>query len=302
MHPVVLSWGGEFWLKLGVINPSMKKPELNALSELEAHGKPPGAGRGPMSISKQSPGTRKVWRLAVFLLALGATVGAHAGPHSSTLPGRKPDSQEPWGAFLGKAAHEVIGMQYAAEHPTHVVFLNTVDLHEIVESEKLGDPKRLSGFVRHLRPDITDARALVIFEIKPDHEEGRRQAREQAGRYLAALNEVVKPDKKFSAGTGFEGALFLEFENGGVLWQLSWHTPEPGATLYHWSQLDKKPGASWKERAAQKEKELPLAEAEQRGEMAEQALRAAYKKGEWPSGFQGQVYLPVDCPGGKTHP
>ena len=69
----------------------------------------------------------------------------------------------------------------------------------------------------------------------------------------------------------------------------------PGATLYRWSYRRKKPNASWKERAAQKEEELPREEIEQRGELAEQALRAAYDKDNWPKGFQGQVYLPVDC-------
>ncbi|ATB27076.1 hypothetical protein [Melittangium boletus] len=180
-------------------------------------------------------------------------------------------------------------------HPTSVVFLDTVNLYDIVKRSGLGDPERLSEFVRRLRPDITDTRALVLFEIKPDNVEGRRQGREQAGRYLTALNTVVEPDKKLKGGTGFEGSLFLDFESGGALWQLSWRTPEPGVTLYRWSYRSKSPNASWKQRAAQKEEELPREEVEQRGEMAEQAIRAAYERGDWPSGFQGQVYLPVDC-------
>jgi hypothetical protein len=135
----------------------------------------------------------------------------------------------------------------------------------------------------------------VLFELKPDDDESRREGREQVGRYLTALNEAVEPNKKLVGGTGFEGALFLEFENGGALWRLSWRTPEPGVTLYRWSYRRKKPGASWKERAAQKEEELPREEVELRGELAEQAIRAAYAGSERPKGFQGQVYLPVDC-------
>jgi len=115
------------------------------------------------------------------------------------------------------------------------------------------------------------------------------------GATLAALNEAARPDKKLTGGTGFEGSLFLEFENGGALWQLSWRTPEPGVTLYRWSYRRKQPDASWKERAAQKAEELPREEIEQRGELVEQAIRAAYEGGERPKGFQGQVYLPVDC-------
>ncbi|WP_245814213.1 hypothetical protein [Cystobacter ferrugineus] len=235
------------------------------------------------------------WSLAGFLLVLVAALGAQAEPPAYKLPGRKPDSKEPWSAFLGKAAHLAIGRQYSVQHPDNAVFLDTFNLSNIVELGKLGNPKRLSEFVRLLRPDITDTVALVLFEIKPDNEEGRKEGRVQAGRYLAALNEAVEPDKKLAGGTGFAGSLFLEFENGGALWQLSWRTPEPGVTLYRWNYRREKPHASWKERAAQKEEELPREEAEQRGEMAEQALRAAYERGEWPSGFHGQVYLPVDC-------
>jgi len=238
---------------------------------------------------------RSSWRLAVFLLVLGVTFCIHAEPPSSKLPGRKPDSTEPWGAFLGRAAHFAIGRQYSVQHPTNTVFLDTVNLYDIVEDGELGNPKRLSEFVKRLRPDITDTDALVLFEIKPDNEEGRKEGREQAGRYLAALNEAAEPDKKLAGGIGFEGSLFIEFENGGALWQLSWRTPEPGVTLYRWSYRREKPHASWKERAAQKEEVLPREEGEQHGEVAEQALRAAYERGKWPSGFQGQVYLPVDC-------
>ena len=239
--------------------------------------------------------TRSTLGLAGFLLVLVAALGAQAQPPSSKLPGRTPDSKEPWGAFLGRAAHVAIGLEYSVRHPTSVVFLNTVDLYRIVEKGELGDPKRLPAFVRRLRPDITDTRLLVLFELKPDNEESRREGREQAGRYLAALNEAVDPDKKLVGGTGFEGSLFLEFENGGALWQLSWRTPEPGVTLYRWSYRRKQPQTSWKERAAQKAEELPWEEIEQRGELAEQAIRAASEGGERPKGFQGQVYLPVDC-------
>ncbi|WP_375766439.1 hypothetical protein NR798_32775 [Archangium gephyra] len=239
--------------------------------------------------------TRSTLGLVGFLLVLVAALGAQAQPPSSKLPGRKPDSREPWGAFLGKAAHEVIGREYSVQHPTNVVFFDTVDLYGIVGKGKLGNPKRLPELVKRLRPDITDTVALVLFEIKPDDEESRREGRKQAGRYLAALNEVAEPDKKLTGGTGFEGTVFLEFENGGALWKLSWRTPEPGVTLYRWSYRRKKPGASWEERVAQKEEELPREEVEQRGELAGQALRAAYEGGEHPKGFQGQVYLPADC-------
>ena len=181
------------------------------------------------------------------------------------------------------------------QHPSRLVFLDPTDLFTIIRDGELGNPSRLSELVRRLRPDITDINALVLFEIKPDNEEGRKEGREQAGRYLSALNDAVKPHMKLVGGTHFEGSLFLDFENGGSLWQLSWRTPEPGVTLYRWSYRRKKPNASWKELTAQREEELPKDEIEEHGERAEQALRAAYEEGTWPSDFQGQVYRPVDC-------
>ena len=123
----------------------------------------------------------------------------------------------------------------------------------------------------------------------------RRAGRGENRRGATWRREAVEPDKKLAGGTGFEGSLFLEFENGGALWQLSWRTPEPGVTLYRWSYRRKQPQASWKERADQKAEDLPREEIEQRGELAEQAIRAAYEGGERPKGFQGQVYLPGDC-------
>ena len=218
-----------------------------------------------------------------------------AEPPSSKLPGRKPDANEPWGSFLGRAAHEVIGKQYRLQHPDHVVFLNTFKLYDIVRDGKLGDPERLSEFVRLWRPDITDTDALVLFEIKPDNEVARRQGREQAERYLVALNMAAAPHKQLSGGTGFENSLFLEFEDGGALWQLSWRTPEPGVTLYRWSYRRPRSGASFQERAAQKEEPVPREEVEKRGEEVEQVLRAAYGWGDLPERFQGRVYRPVDC-------
>ena len=122
------------------------------------------------------------------LAAGGSSPGARGdlrrASGASHLPARKPDSKEPWDAFLGKAAHLAIGRQYRVQHPTNVVFLDTVSLYNIVRRARLGDPERLAEFVRLLRPDITDTRALVLFEIKPDD---------------------------------VEGSLLLEFENGGAL-------------------------------------------------------------------------------------
>nr|WP_239578359.1 hypothetical protein [Archangium primigenium] len=173
--------------------------------------------------------------------------------------------------------------------------MDPVPLSTIVEKSKLGDPNRLPEFVGRLRPDITDTKARVLFEIKPDNAEGRAEARLQAGRYLEALNAAIEPHPPFTGGTGFDGSLFLDFEQGGALWQLSWRTPEPGVTLYRWSYRRKRPGASWKERAAQAQLELPFDEVEKRGQVVEQLLRDAFDGGSISGEFPGDVYLPVDC-------
>ena len=76
---------------------------------------------------------------------------------------------------------------------------------------------------------------------------------------------------------------------------LSWRTPAPGVTLYRWSYRRKRPGATWKERAAQKEEEFPKGEIEEHEALVEQAIRGAYERTQRPDGFHGQVYLPVDC-------
>ena len=121
------------------------------------------------------------WRLTVFLLVLGTALGAHAGPPSSTVPGPKPDSTEPWGNFLGRAAHDAIGRQYQAEHPKHTVFINSVSLRDIVKLTKLGDTQRFSEYTGGLRPDITDVDDRVLFEIKPDTEAERAEGRTRRG-------------------------------------------------------------------------------------------------------------------------
>ena len=53
--------------------------------------------------------TQWSWRWVSLLFALGLTLCAHAEPLKH--PGRKPGSSEPWGMFLGRAAHDTIGRQ-----------------------------------------------------------------------------------------------------------------------------------------------------------------------------------------------
>ena len=247
-----------------------------------------------MNMQANARTRRLMNRMGVFLILLVTALEVRAEPPSK-LPGRKPDSEEPWGAFLGRAAHEAIGKQYVVQHPGHIVFLNTISLQFIIERAELGDPERLSAFTKLLRPDITDTTDHLLFEIKPDTQTSQREGREQVANYLTALNAVAEPHRQFSGGTAYEGSLFIEFENGGALWELSWRTPEPGVTLYRWSYRRQNSQASWKERVAQKEEPLPQQEIARYGKLAEETLHAAYAKNPLPDAFEGTVYLPVPC-------
>ncbi len=245
--------------------------------------------------NKPHSGWWRSTRLVGFLLLLLATLGAQAEPPATRLPGRQSDSEEPWGAFLGRAAHTAIGNQYRAKYVNNTVFINDISLQKIVESAELGDPERLSKRARLLRPDITDTSIRVLFEIKPDTQTSLREGREQVADYLKALNEVIDPNKTFSGGTGYQSSLFIEFEDGGALWALSWRTPEPGVTLYRWSYRRQKSQASWKERVAQKEEALSQEEIARYGELVEQVLQGIYKTYKIPDAFEGTVYPPVPC-------
>jgi hypothetical protein len=59
-------------------------------------------------MNKGGTRTRSTWRLAGLLLVLVTALAAQAEP-PSTIPGRKPDSSEPWSAFLGKVAQLRLG-------------------------------------------------------------------------------------------------------------------------------------------------------------------------------------------------
>ncbi|OJH40142.1 hypothetical protein BON30_13870 [Cystobacter ferrugineus] len=59
-------------------------------------------GRNLLDMRGRGARTRSTLGLAGFLLVLVAALGAQAEPPSFTLPGRKPDSRVPWGAFVGK--------------------------------------------------------------------------------------------------------------------------------------------------------------------------------------------------------
>ncbi|HLM43216.1 MAG TPA: hypothetical protein VK458_05080, partial [Myxococcaceae bacterium] len=86
---------------------------------------------------KECRSWRSTWGLVGVVLVLVAALGAQAEPPSSKLPGRKPDSREHWGAFLGKAAHLAIGRAYLVQHPSSVVFLDPDSLSRIVEKGEL---------------------------------------------------------------------------------------------------------------------------------------------------------------------
>jgi hypothetical protein len=151
-------------------------------------------------------------------------------------PGRKPDSQVPWELFLGNASHRLIAYIYGTRYPTNTVFYNNTPIKRILDRTGLGDPSLLPEIERELRPDITDASARVIFEIKPQGENGLQEGIRELQTYLLALNRTLTPDTGFLAGKDFDGEILIQFAQGQYIWRLEWCTTPPGVTQYRWTR------------------------------------------------------------------
>ena len=258
----------------------------------------------------RKPRTRTLRILAGLLLIV--TVSAHAAdppsdgkPRKITrLPGRNADSNEPWGAFLGKAAHLAIAHVYLKDHPDNDVFHNTIRILDIMRQPNIGDPSLLLREERDLRPDITDTCDRVLFEIKPDTATGPAEGRAQAQLYLRALNRALVSGRKFVGGTGLQGAHLIQFEAGLYVWQLSWRTPEPGVTLYRWRRSrDMHPTGEYA-LEANAWVEPSEEEIQQHEQMMQQVMQALLDQRPAPAEFCGQVlrvkdpvpWVAPDCP------
>ncbi len=152
------------------------------------------------------------------------------------VPGRNPNSQMPWKFFLGNASHRLIAYIYGVRHPEHEVYYNTESISVILAKARRGDVSRLNPDERTIRPDITDTSILALFEIKPWNEQGLREGREEARRYLTALNRAILSGRHFTGGTDFQGEILIRFAGGQNIWRLEWRTTEPGVVQYQWTR------------------------------------------------------------------
>ncbi|MBN1210797.1 MAG: hypothetical protein JXB05_38470 [Myxococcaceae bacterium] len=228
--------------------------------------------------------------------ATGVTSGSQVaqGYH---VPGRKPNSQMPWEFFLGNAAHRLISYMYGVNHPGSMVFYNTKTLLEILQKEHLGDPSRLSPPERALRPDITDATALHVFEIKPWNETGLQEARAKVEIYLSALNRAVAPELNFMKGAGFHGQILVRFARGQYIWRLEWQTTEPGVVLYRWTRSQQRFESAAE--AADAGQWVNLSEQEMReyGGWVSQAVEEMVTRREQLAAARGAVGVVIDVVG-----
>jgi hypothetical protein len=218
-------------------------------------------------------------------------------PLAYKAPGRKPGSKEPWALFLGDAAHEAITHVYGVYHPGNIVYYNSVNIRDIVRQERIGDDSRLQENERKLRPDITDISDRILFEVKPDNEEGLQEGRKQANQYLVALNRTIVSGDGFMGGTDFQGAILLQFERGLRVWRLEWHTPEPGVTLYRWKRSSGRHDTPKEAYLAKQWEDLPEEEIRWYKTVAEQVIEKVASGQELPKDSHAKFYLAArHCP------
>lgn len=182
-------------------------------------------------------------RRGVLLAMSDGPVAGGESPSSTVqgynVPGRKPGSQMPWEFFMGNASHRLIAYMYGVNHPRSRAYYNNKPLKAIIEESGLGDTSRLLPDEALIRPDIADVSQRRLFEIKPWNEQALREGREEARRYLAALNRTILDDKRFMGGTDFHGEVLIRFAGGQYIWRLEWKTSEPGVVQYRWTRSQK---------------------------------------------------------------
>jgi len=188
---------------------------------------------------------------------------------------------------MGNSAHKMIGEAYKETHPDRKVVTNSVPVSKIVEDAE-GNPELLLPGEKLIRPDITDLKDRLVFEIKPQGPKNLVMGQMEVTMYITAMNRAIPPTaKQFSRGVGFKGTLAIKFAGGAKIWQLTWDTTAPGVIQYKWSKLGVKEEEQAKAEAINKaEKEgqwVDLTEAKRIAEV----YKKAYEDDRW-------VELPED--------
>ncbi len=235
---------------------------------------------------------------------LGEPTGPAAGGESSeptlqgyNVPGRNPDSRMRWHLFLGGAAHRLIAYMYGVKNPGSQTYNNSKSIQFIVENAKLGDTSRLLADAYKKCPDITDVTRRVLFEIKPWHEQGLQEGREEARTYLSALNRTILAGRHFMGGTGFQGEILIRFARGQYIWRLEWQTQEPGVVLYRWTRSEERFDSEAEAYAAAQWTDITEEELRQYGGWVEKAVEDMVSRREKLATFGGAVGLVIDLVG-----
>lgn len=229
-----------------------------------------------------------------------AAGGGLPGPNLQgyNAPGRKPDSQMPWEFFMGNASHRLIAFRYGISYPDSVVYYNNRSIKFIIRDTGLGDEALLLPDEVLICPDIADVSRLMLFEIKPWHERALQEGREEARKYLAALNRTIRDGRRFTGGTDFHGEILIRFAKGQYIWRLEWKTSEPGVVQYRWTR-SQKPFDS--EAAAYKDAQwvdLTVEELRQYGGWVEKAVEGMVSRREKLATVSGTVGMVIDLIGG----
>ncbi|HLM48392.1 MAG TPA: hypothetical protein VK458_31295 [Myxococcaceae bacterium] len=213
------------------------------------------------------------------------------------VPGRKPDSQVPFELFLGNASHRLIAYIYGARHPTNRVYYNTTSIRRILRAQRPEDSTLLSEDEGELRPDITDATALKVFEIKPHGDKGLEEGTREVQMYLLALNRTMSPIDTFSAGIGFEGEILVQFAQGQFIWRLEWCTNTPGVTQYRWTRSQERFESSAAAYQVDEWVEISEQELKKYGGWVAQAVEGMVDRRERLATFSGAIGVAIDVVG-----
>lgn len=185
--------------------------------------------------------------------AEAAVVASAPGPVAKgpwQKPGKQPDN-----LYVGNAAHRAIALHYEASHRGEAVFLNHSPISTILRRLArmgVGPASNLSTKAKGehaLRPDITNATLLELFEIKPAGALAQGQA--EMSHYLSIFHGAgvpMKPGNPASPGT--QG--ILPAPEG----HFRFYAPVPGVIVYRYE-----PGAFVPvPQAEPQEQERPLAQ------------------------------------------
>ncbi|MFL5355552.1 hypothetical protein [Archangium sp.] len=226
--------------------------------------------------------------------------GGPTGPglQGYNVPGRKPDSQMRWELFMGNASHRLIALMYGVNHPGSRAYYNTKSIKFIVDDTEIGDASLLLPNERELRPDITDVTSRELFEIKPWDEQALREGREEARKYLAALNRTILSGRRFTGGSDFRGEILVRFAGGQYIWRLEWKNPEPGVVQYKWTRSQQRFESEAAAYEAAQWVDLTVEELRQYGGWVGQAVEGMVNRRENLTTISGTVGMVIDLVGG----